>query len=468
MGLPAGDNVSAYSTAYRALRRCYPGGSISRRRRRLLEQTQWLAPGELEAWQLEGLRRIVRHAYEHVPFYRELYTREQVHPSDVRTIRDFQALPFLTRDHVREHLERLVAPALRSRALPNSTGGSTGQPMRFYTERAFDWWDPALELRGRGWYGVREGDRTAFVWGAQRDLHVQHRRARLKAAIQRERYLNAFQMTEADMQAFAEMLVRWRPAMLRAYASALCLFAEYVRERGITGIRPRLIETTAEKVFPAQRELLEEVFGCPVADWYSAREFGTIGFQCPAGSLHVCETRYLEVVAGDRVVAPGEMGEVVITSLHQEAMPLIRYKIGDMAVSASGPCSCGRGLPVLGEVVGRLQDFLVATNGCFVHGGYFPHTLRAWPQIVKYQVYQPDRHRLEVRLVAGGGDDAQWIDRLADELHGCFGLEMQIDIRLVDEIPLTAAGKHRFIVSDVVPRFDCEWTCAPGTDGSTT
>src|SRR5690606_16994821 len=114
MGGAPTDDHSVYSAAYSALRNCYPGGVELRRRQRLLERTQWLSPDELQAWQLEGLQRIVRHAYDNVPFYRELYTREQVHPSDIRSIEDFQALPFLTRDHVREHLERLVAPALRA------------------------------------------------------------------------------------------------------------------------------------------------------------------------------------------------------------------------------------------------------------------------------------------------------------------------------------------------------------------
>ena len=255
------------------------------------------------------------------------------------------------------------------------------------------------------------------------------------------------------MQAFAEMLVRWKPAMFRAYASALSLFAQYIKEQGIAGIRPKLIETTAEKVFAPQREFLEEVFECKVADWYSARELGTIGYQCPSGQLHVCETRYLEVVANGQVVPPGEMGEVVITSLHQEAMPFIRYKIGDMAISEPDSCPCGRGLPVLREVVGRLQDFLVTTDGRFVHGGYFPHTFRLWPEIVKYQVYQPDRKHLEVRLVSRNSNDSRWLDALAEELRACFGGDMDIDIQLVDQIALTSSGKHRFIISEVKPEF---------------
>ena len=442
-----------YSSVYRLSRRYWRGGADYYRRQSELEDTQWMTPDELAVWQLARLKRMVRHACENVPYYRDLYGRLDIHPDDIRSVSDFQSLPFLTRDDVNEHLEEMVAPGLRDRAVANSTGGSTGQPMRFYSEKAFGWWDNALELRGRGWYGVHDGDRIAFVWGAQRDLLDGDRRARLKARLRRERYLNAFCMNEKSMRSFAEMLVRWRPSMFRAYASALAMFAQYVKEKEIAGIRPRLIETTAEKVSVQQRQLLEEVFRCKVADWYSARELGTIGYECPSGSLHVCETRYLEIVAHGQVVQPGELGEVVITSLHQDAMPFIRYKIGDMAISASDACSCGRGLPVLREVVGRLQDFLVTCQGDFVHGGYFPHTLRRWPEILNYQVYQADEKHLELRLVCKDRDDTGWLDALSRELRECLGDDMSIDFRLVDRIELTPAGKHRPIVSEVRPDF---------------
>jgi len=241
--------------------------------------------------------------------------------------------------------------------------------------------------------------------------------------------------------------------MFRAYASSLSQFANYVKEHGISGIRPKLIETTAEKVSQPQRELMEEVFQCKVADWYSAREMGTIGYQCPAGSLHVCETRYLEILANDRVVQPGELGEVVITSLHQYGMPFIRYKIGDMAIYAEEACSCGRGLPVLKEVVGRLHDFLVATDGHFVHGAFFSHTFRLYPEIAKYQVYQPDRTHLEVRIILSSPVEPAWFEKVRQEIQHIFGEDMQIALTVVDNIPLTPAGKHRFIISEVKPEF---------------
>lgn len=442
-----------YSTVYRTLRPLWPGGKLYQQRQKELEQSQWLSPEDLRSIQLGKLRSLVKYAYEHVLYYHDLYQRLDIHPEDIRSIKDFQALPFLTRQEINDNLDRLVSPELRSLALPNSTGGSTGQPMRFYAEKAFDWWDPALELRGRGWYGVHEGDKMAWVWGAQRDMYNQNWRARLKAALLQERYLNAFSMSEEKMRSFAQDLVRWKPAMFRAYASALTLFAQYIKDNHITGIQPKLIETTAEKVTDLQRELLEEVFHCKVADWYTARELGTIGFQCPEGWLHICETRFLEVITNGQEAQPGELGEVVVTSLHQYAMPFIRYKIGDMAVYEPGCCPCGRGLPRLREVVGRLQDFLVTPEGNFVHGGYFPHTFRQWPEIVRYQVYQPDKTHLNVRMVCKRDCGSGWLNSVQSEIQNRFGADMNISIEMVDEIELSSAGKHRFIISDVKPDF---------------
>jgi phenylacetate-CoA ligase len=442
-----------YSESYRALRLLWPGGLETRRHLHQLERTQWLARPELEAWQLAKIQQVVRHAYEHVPYYRQRYRREDIHPEDIKSLKDFRSLPFLTKEDVRNHLDALVSHDFRGRLYPVETGGSTGQPMRFFVEDSFWWWNAALESRGMRWYGVREGDKMAWVWGAHQDMPSWHWRSRLKEKIMRRRYLNAFGLTEAKMQAFAEMLARWQPAMVRAYASALSLFAEFVKERRIVGIHPRLIETTAEKVTEPQRQLMEEVFHCPVADCYSARELATIAYQCEAGGLHVCETRYLEIVADGQGAPPGQLGEVVITSLTQFAMPLIRYKIGDMGTYEAGICPCKRGMPVLREIVGRTHDFLVTADGQFVHGEFFAYTFRVRPEVVRYQVYQPDREYLEVRLVCKHNVDSTWLDGVRAEIQARFGESMRVSIRVVDRIELTPAGKHRFIISDIRPDF---------------
>lgn len=435
------------------MRLLWPGGLETRRHLRELEHRQWLSPPELEAWQWVQTRQLVRYAYQYVPYYRERYQREGIHPEDIKSWQDFQALPFLTKEDVNHNLDRLIVPQLQGKVQPDSTGGSTGQPMRFFVEDSFWWWNAALEFRGRRWYGVQEGDKMAWVWGAQRDMPDWGWKSRLKAHLMRQRYLNAFSMTEAKMQAFAEMLVRWQPAMFRAYASALSLFAQYIKEQGLTDIRPKLIETTAEKVTGPQRELLEEVFHCPVADCYSARELATIAYQCEMGRLHVCETRYLEIVADGRVAPPGQLGEIVVTSLTQFAMPFIRYKIGDIGIYEADACPCGRGLPVLREVVGRIHDFLVTADGQFVHGEFFAYLFRLKPEVACYQVYQPDCKHLEVRLVCKQAVDSAWFERVRNEIQTRFGEAMHISLQVVDHIELTPAGKHRFIISEIKPDF---------------
>ena len=444
-----------YPAIYRTLRLFWPGGLETRRHLSELERTQWLSEDELQALQLTRIQQLIAHAYEHVPFYRERYQRAGIHPQDIKSLEDFQSVPFLTREDVKNNLEGLVAQNFpRHKMQKSETGGSTGEPIQFYVEDSFWWWNAANIFRMRGWYGVREGEKIAWFWGAPEDMPEWSWRRRLRAKIMQERYLNAFTMTEEKMRDFADMLVRWQPAMFKGYPSALSLFARYVKEWGITNIRPRLIETTSEKLTDPQRELLEEIFACKVVDQYSSREMGTMVCPCEMGSLHICaDVRYVEVVANGKVVQPGQMGEVVATSFNQYAMPFIRYKKGDMAICESGHCSCGRHFPRLKEVVGRTNDFLVSVDGQFVHSLSIAYVFRVRPEVVRYQAHQPDREHLNIRLVCNQPVDSAWLDNARAEIRGHFGQATQVSIQLVDEIELTPAGKHRHIISEVKPDF---------------
>ena len=442
-----------YAEFYRKMRLLKPGGRATRNYLQELTRLQWLSQEELAAWQLARLQSLVRHAYTHVPFYRARYQQADIHPDDIKSLSDFEALPFLTRQDVNENYDQLITPNVQGKLYPNETGGSTGQPMHFIVEDSFWHWNIALRTRGRNWYGVDQGDKMAWVWGAPRDMPNWSWKRRTRAWIMRARYLNAFSLTEEKMLAFAQMLQQWQPTMFKAYASALYIFARFLKSHGIMDIRPKLVETTAEKVTQPQRELFEEVFQSPVADCYSSRELATIAYQCPHGGLHVGENRYLEVIQNDKVAPPGQLGEVTITSLHQYVMPLIRYKIGDLAIASADPCACGRSLPVLREVVGRTHDYLVTAEGQFVHGEFFAYTFRVKPEVAQYQIYQPDKQHLEVRVICNQAVGDAWLDNARAEIQARFGPQMHIELTLVDEIPLTAAGKHRYIISEVTPDF---------------
>ncbi len=440
---------------YRALRLAWPGGRETRRHQRELERTQWLSEEELQALQLSKIRQLVHHAYEHVPLYRERYRQAGLHPRDIHSLEDFKALPFLTREDVKHNLAALVAENFPQHKLyPNETGGSTGQPMQFYVEGDFWWANAANAFRVRSWHGVHEGDKMAWFWGAREDMPDWSWKNRLRAALMNERYLNAFAMSEAKMRDFAHMLARWRPAMFKGYASALALFARFVQEHDLPRAHPRYIESTSEKLSGAQRELLSAVFDCPVADHYSSREMGTMAYQCAQGGLHICaDVRYLEVVADSHTLSPGQLGEVAVTSLNQFAMPFIRYKNGDMAIRQAGRCTCGRGLPLLREIVGRTNDFLVSAEGQFVHSEFFAYLFRVKPEVARYQIHQPARGQLDVRLVCNQAVDETWLAGVRDEIQARFGRATQVSLQVVEHIQLTPAGKHRYIISEVKPEF---------------
>jgi phenylacetate-CoA ligase len=260
-------------------------------------------------------------------------------------------------------------------------------------------------------------------------------------------------MDQQSVEAFVGMLTKWRPTMFRAYPAALAIVAKYIEDHSITEIRPRLVEVTAEKATPPQRELMERAFNAPVADHYSSWEIPDMAYECPSHGLHVMEDRYLELVAKDRVVQTGNLGEVVVTSLTQYAMPFIRFKNGDVGVYAPGNCPCGRSMPALREIVGRSSDMLSKPDGSIVHWSSFYTIVRFRPEFSECQLYQPDRNHLMVRLVPKQDVAPEVLSSIRDELQPCFGDSMQISIQLVPEIPLAPSGKRRLTISEVKPAF---------------
>lgn len=439
-----------YSRLYRTLRLFYPGGWETRKHLNSLRKTQWLSRSELDQYQFSKIKHLVTSAYENIPYYHHLYQDHDIHPLEVKTWDDFHSLPIVTKEDVKKHLEEFINPRKQTYAQDVFTGASTGEPMKFYIEDSFWWWNAAYEQRGREWHGVQEGDKVAWIWGAEDDIPDWTWYAQIKSRLMRHRYLNAFNMTEKNMKQFADMLQTWQPALIRAYSSMLYLFARFLKENHIDDLRPTFVETTAEKLKPHQKKLVSDVFHCPVVDVYTAREFGTIGYTCEAGNLHIGETRYLELISNDHLPSGEQAGTVVITSLHQNLMPFIRYQLDDEACFSTEKCPCGRELPILKEIFGRTNDYILTPDDRFVHDGFFNFYFWTKPGVVQYQIYQPRVDHLQVRLVVGEEIDQGSLDTMRDELREELGKSMSIDIQVLDELELTPAGKNRYLISDVV------------------
>ena len=417
-----------------------------------------MSPEELRALQLDRLQALLAHAYARVPFYRQRFDAVGVRPDDIRSLGDLQRLPVLTKDDLRAHAgdDDMIAAGVRKETLRrNATGGSTGAPVAFYDDGGRMLYGMANKMRYRRWYGYESGDRVAFLWGAPHDWYTNWR-GRLRRALRRERRLDACNISEENMRRFVAMLGRWHPALIIGYVSVLDLVAGHMRKAGIPPIRPQAVEPSAEKLWPHQRPRIEAAFGAPVYDLYGSREFGPLAAECEArDGLHVlADTFVLEVVKNGRPAAPDELGEILVTSFTNWAMPLIRYQIGDLGrLHDDAPCACGRGLPRLAEVVGRTNDLVTTPDGRYIHSVFFSRLFFSLPGIKKYRVHQKSALEIHVTYESEAPAPPAFEARLRQRILDNVGQEVDLSIEHVEAIPPLPSGKLGYIVSDTPVDF---------------
>lgn len=415
-----------------------------------LEESQWHSPEEIRELQWQKLKKLLEHAYENVPYYRKRFREKKITPDDIKDRDDFLKIPVLTRNELNENLERLKAKNISERQLTLSySGGSSGEPVSFYKDGRVGEYAHAAVIRHDRWSGWDVGEKIGMLWGAPRDIPEQTVKSRLfNFFLFRRLKLNAFDLNESLMRDYADKLARYKPKILVAYANAMFLFARFVKENDVQGIQPYGIITSAETLFPHQRKLIEDVFDCKVYDRYGSREVGTMASQCPLGGMHVCaEGIYLEIVKNGKPTPPGKEGEILVTDLTNYGMPFIRYAIGDMAVPSDKKCSCGRGLPLIEKVCGRVSDVIVAGNGGLIPGNFFVDLIgRSRMGVEKYQIIQKTKSNLTMRLVKSSRFKSKDLDYIISKIKEKMG-DVDIEVEFVEDIKPTKSSKHRFVIS---------------------
>jgi phenylacetate-CoA ligase len=417
-----------------------------------LERTQWLTPGELEELQVKRLQRLICGAYEHVPFYMRRMKELGLIPSDFNGLNDLQRLPLLDKSDIRRNTGDLTADNAVGLVRSN-TGGSSGAPLVFFMGPDRVSHDVAAKWRATRWWNVDVGDREIVVWGSPIELSTQDRVREVRDRLLRTRLIPAFQMSEHNLDQFLDEIQEFQPRMLFGYPSCLAYIGRHAERRGrrMDGLGIRVAFVTSERLYSEQREAIESVFGCPVANGYGGRDAGFIAHACPQGNLHIsAEDIILEIVGQDGDVVPvGEAGEIVITHLATESFPFIRYRTGDIGVLSDELCSCGRGLPVLKEIQGRTTDFVVAKDGTVMHGLALIYVLRAIDGVAQFKVIQESLDHLTVLIVPSGGLGADVFGEIKAGLRQRLGGGVQIEIVVTDSIPIETSGKFRYVISKV-------------------
>lgn len=419
-----------------------------------LMRSQWLSADALRDQQWRDLQALLAHAWANVPYYREVFDRLGARPEDIRGEADLARLPLLTKTIIQEQGDRLKARDLG--AIPgvyrNHTGGSTGTPLSFWQDANYFAWGMAELDRNFRMTGYRPGWRQAFLWGSDYDsrAHVGFK-GRLHDLILNLRWYNTFAIRASDVRRIADELVRFRPHLLVGYVSSLTMLATLIREQGLQAPRPRAIQTSAEVLTPDARTLLEDVFQSRCFDRYGCREVGNVAHECDAhDGLHLLvESSVVEFVpsADD----PGTR-QIVVTNVRNHAMPFIRYATGDTGTPLGGaaPCACGRGLPRMRNLNGRVSDVIVAPGGRFIHGEFFTHLFYGAEGVRQFQVEQVTVPELVVRVAASSTDAFAAIRDKVQPLileHGDPAFLVRWE--QVDHIPPAASGKYRFTLSRV-------------------
>ena len=413
---------------------------------RFSAKTQYWDPERLAAWQWGELTKLLAWAVVQVPFYRRWFAETHITPEDIGQARDLGPLPIVSKQMLQAAPEDFLAAAPPGGSYPKSTGGTLGQPLHFMVSPLSDQWRLAMSRRGYAWAGCVPGRKQIHLWSG--DLVRLSWKAGFKRGlhrfVQRQKFVDYYRMLgPAETDHAMAVIDRFGPECIVAYPSG----AEALARRALeTGWRPkrRLISlvTGAERLLPHQRELVREALGCQCFETYGSREFMLMASECPAHQgLHVsAENVLLEVNAPF-----GEVGELLITDLHNYAHPFIRYQGGDLASWLPGACPCGRTLPRLTGVAGRVMDAIRTPDGGRLTGLFFPHLLKDFPAVLRYQVVQPAPERLVLRLVLGrpltNQEQAAIVAAIRAALPG-----VEPTLEEVEEIETTPSGKVRITI----------------------
>ena len=415
------------------------------------EQTQWWTPESLRGWQLRQASALLEHAAKTVPFYDTRLRKAGIAPGARMTPEAWARIPLLSRADIQD-----AGADLHSRALPRAHGavrkiassGSTGRPIESLTTGLTRLFWNALTLRDHLWhrrdFSAKLASIRAFPTGTAsypRGVHAAKWGGAVAGVYPSGPSAGLSVVTPIAQQ--AEWLARENPDYLLIFPTALRALARHCQEAGIALPRLREVRSVSEILTPETRRACREAFGVGVVDVYSANEVGYMALQCPDREhYHVqSEGVLLEILKDDGTsCAPGETGRVVVTGLHNFAMPLIRYELGDLA-ELGGPCPCGRGLPVIKRILGRVRNMLRLPDGRQVWPLIGEPSYVQIPAIRQYQIVQTSLERLEIRLVTSSPLSEAEQARLRQIVLERLGHPFEIALSYHDQIPRSAGGK---------------------------
>jgi len=406
-----------------------------------------------------GLRQLLQHCRTAVPHYAELLEEAGVGRIEGPDARAWlQRLPILTKEILRANFSRLQSKDLQRRKWHhNTSGGSTGEPVRLTQDAEYDDRSTALRLFYNSLLGCEVGEPVVRLWGSERDVEggTKSGKARFFNWLTNTTWLNAFRMSPERMREFLQTLNRVRPRLIVAYAQAAYELARFAERERISVAPQRAVLTSAGTLYPFMRQKIAQVFSCEVYNLYGSREVGDIACELPGvNGLWVAPWgSIVEIVDDAGLPLPtGAEGNIVVTCLTNYAMPLLRYWIGDRgALLPDDTVADHPGTQVLKHVFGRNVDVFRTRDQTLIDGEYFTHLLYFRPWVWKFQIVQKAHAHIVFKVMGVNGAPARSeLDEIAAKARLVMGADCRIDFEFVEELPPHPSGKYRYTISEVM------------------
>lgn len=411
---------------------------------------------DLERIQQKKLRAIIKHSYHNVPFYNRLFNSVGVKPDDIKTIEDLSKIPIITKSQVQQAGSDIIARNIDlGKCIQHSTSGSTGLPLNIIMSGYESSIYGATYNRVFRENGVNGWSDTIYnLTGPQNIPDVKNRLSYLMQDLALKSLgtpTRIFASVLDNMDNQVSILKKSNSTVILGYPLSIKLLAMAVLDKRIK-ISQRLIFTSSELLDAESRKIINSAFGVNPIDFYSNIENGVVAWECcEHRGYHInVDTVVVELIINNEHVAPGKKGELILTNLYNFTMPLIRYKIGDIATASDEQCPCGIGLPLIKDICGRSDDFVSLPDGRVLSPLIFYSLMKPFfPLLLNYKIIQEKIDKFTVELVKREDFSNDFISQIETQFKDVLGTKVQIDFNLVDEIKNPKSGKIRAVTSKV-------------------
>jgi phenylacetate-CoA ligase len=430
-----------------------------------LERSERSDPEELRAYQESRLREIVRHAYETVPHYRDVMDERNLKPTDITGIEDLAKLPVLRKDDVRDAGDRLRSSAVRRTGLARAgTSATSGTPLQVYRDRPVSLMNHACYMRFRRWAGFPFGMPYATMQG-RLVVPPQQRKPpfwRYNRSWNQIMF-STVHMSEGNLPLYVEKLREFGTQALESFPSCAYVLARYLENRD-EYLPLSAVTTTGEPLLPPERDVIEDRFQTKVFDAYSTAERVVFSSECEQHEGHHLFSEYgvTEVVGDDgSPLSPGSTGLLVGTSLHNLGSPMIRYACGDVGALSERTCSCGRTLPMLDGLMSRIGDYVVTPDGRMIPSIMVSWSIKSISAVRQWRLTQESVDDIRMEIVKDEPIEQKELQSMMDYFSRRLGPDVRVHVERVPDIPRTAGGKVRHVISHV----PLVWGDAPRSSG---